>query len=71
MEERNNVIPIFKSNDQEKILVFHAASLQNEIRFYLNDTQYFTAVDCEEGFEIRFRRSKNRRMWQKNQNFHN
>ncbi len=53
MEERNKVTSIFKSNDPEKLVVFHAASLQNEIRFYLNDTQYLTAVECEEGCSIR------------------
>lgn len=53
MEERNKVTSIFKSNDPEKLVVFHAASLQNEIRFYLNDTQYLTAVECEEGYTIR------------------
>lgn len=53
MEERNKITSIFKSNDPEKLVVFHAASLQNEIRFYLNDTQYLTAVECEEGCSIR------------------
>ena len=53
MEERNKVTSIFKSNDPEKLVVFHAASLQNEIRFYLNDTKYLTAVECEEGCSIK------------------
>lgn len=53
MEERNKVTSIFKSNDPEKLVVFRAASLQNEIRFYLNDTQYLTAVEYEEGCVIR------------------
>lgn len=58
MEKRNYVITIFKSNDPEKLVVFHAASLQNEIRFYLNDTQYLTAVECEEGFSIRLEKER-------------
>lgn len=58
MEERNKVTSIFKSNDPEKLVVFHAASLQNEIRFYLNDTQYLTAVECEEGCTIRLEEEK-------------
>ncbi len=52
MEKRNIVTSIIKSNDPEKLVVFHAASLQNEIRFYLNDTQYYTAVECEDGCSI-------------------
>ena len=32
MEERNKVTSIIKSNDPEKLVVFHAASLQNEIK---------------------------------------
>ena len=52
MEDRNNITTIFKSNDPEKLVIFHAASLQDQIRFYLNDTQYIAAVDCEEGYQI-------------------
>ena len=58
MEERNKVISIIKSNDPEKLVVFHAASLQNEIRFYLNDTQYLAAVEDEEGCTIRLEEEK-------------
>lgn len=58
MEERNKVTSIIKSNDPEKLVVFHAASLQNEIRFYLNDTQYLAAVECEEGCTIRLEEEK-------------
>ena len=58
MEERNKVTSIIKSNDPEKLVVFHAASLQNEIRFYLNDTQYFAAVEGEEGRTIRLEEEK-------------
>ncbi len=49
MEERKKITSIFKPNDPEKLVVFHAASLQNEIRFYLNSTQYVAAVESEEG----------------------
>lgn len=55
MEKRNKITSIFKSNDPDKLLVFRSISLQNEIRFYLNPTQYFTAVECEKGCEIRLR----------------
>lgn len=58
MEERNKVTSIIKSNDPEKLVVFHAASLQNEIRFYLNDMQYFVAVEGEEGRTIRLEEEK-------------
>lgn len=58
MEKRNKVTSIIKSNDPEKLVVFHAASLQNEIRFYLNDTQYLAAVECEEGCTIRLEEEK-------------
>lgn len=58
MEERNKVTSIIKSNDPEKLVVFHAASLQNEIRFYLNDTQYLAAVEGEEACTIRLEEEK-------------
>ena len=58
MEERNKVTSIIKSSDPEKLVVFHAASLQNEIRFYLNDTQYLAAVEGEEGCTIRLEEEK-------------
>lgn len=58
MEEQNKVKSIFKSNDPEKLVVFHATSLQNEIRFYLNDMQYLTAVECEEGYTISLEEEK-------------
>ena len=53
MEERIKVTSIIKSNDPEKLIVIHASSLQNEIRFYLNDTQYLTAIECKGGYSIR------------------
>jgi len=53
MEERNKVTSNFKPNVPEELVVFHAASLENEIRFYLTNTQYLTAVECEEGCSIR------------------
>lgn len=58
MEERNEITSILKSNDPEKLVVFRAASLQNEIRFYLNANQYITAVECEEGCVIRLEEEK-------------
>ena len=55
MEERNKVTSIFKSNDPEKLVVFHAASLQNE-RFYWrivfeqNNRQHFNIFNCYERY---------------------
>lgn len=58
MGERNKVTSIFKSTDPEKLVVFRASSLQNEIRFYLNDTQYLTAVESKKGCSIRLGEGK-------------
>lgn len=49
MEKRNKLITIFKSSDPKELVVFHAASLEDRIRFYLNDTQYFEAIDLGDG----------------------
>lgn len=38
MEKRNKITSIVKSNDTDKLIIFHTASFKNEIRFYLNDT---------------------------------
>ena len=53
MEERIELTSIFKSSDPEKLIVFQASSLQNEIRFYFNDTQYLAAVEGKEECYIR------------------
>ena len=58
MNNRNYLTPFFKSKDLEKLIVYHASSLQNEIRFYINYTQYFTAVECEEGCITKFEEEK-------------
>lgn len=59
MEERIKVTSIIKSNNPEELIVFHAESLDNEIRFYLNDTQYITAIECEEdSFSIKLGEEK-------------
>lgn len=50
--ENRNTVAIFKSNDPEELVVFHAASLQDQIRFYLNDTQYISAVECDGGCSV-------------------
>ena len=54
MKNLRTKISIIKSNDPEKLVVFQAASLENEIRFYLNDTQYYTAMECKEGCIVKF-----------------
>lgn len=47
MEERSNEVTIFRVKDEgeHKITVLKAGSTENEIRFYLNDTQYIKATD--------------------------
>ncbi len=47
MEERSNEVTIFRVKDEgeHKITVLEAGSTENEIRFYLNDTQYIKATD--------------------------
>lgn len=49
MENRNTETTIFRASNPEELIVFHASSLQDEIRFYLNDTQYITAIEKGEG----------------------
>lgn len=49
MDERNNISSTLKSNTPNELVVFYAASLQNEIRFYINDDLYFSAIDTDEG----------------------
>lgn len=49
MENRNTKTTIFRASNPEELIVFHASSLQDEIRFYLNDTQYITAIEKGEG----------------------
>lgn len=34
---------ILKSEDPNKLVVYHASSLEDEIRFYINDTEYISA----------------------------
>lgn len=43
MEEKSYTIRILKSGETENISVLHAASTENDIRFYLNETQYIYA----------------------------
>ena len=49
MEERIGIKTIFKSSNPEKLIVFHATSLKDEIRFYFNDEQYVVARDNNDG----------------------
>ena len=49
MGERFNLKSIWKSNAPEKLIVFHASSLEDEIRFYFNDEQYVVARDNKDG----------------------
>lgn len=52
MEERNKVTSILKSADQGKLEVGEAASLIDQIWFYINNTQYFAAIENQEGCEV-------------------
>ena len=55
MGERFYLKSIWKSNDPEKLIVFHASSLEDEIRFYFNDEQYVVARDNKDGtFTIKY-----------------
>ena len=47
MEKRSEEITIFRAKDDgvPKITVLHAASTENDIRFYLNDTHYIKATN--------------------------
>jgi len=47
MEERSKTITIFrvKNEGEPKITVLRASSTENDIRFYLNDTDYIKATD--------------------------
>lgn len=49
MKERNTEITIFKSSNPEKLIVFYAESLEDQIRFYLNENHYISAIDCDNG----------------------
>lgn len=49
MEDTSLPISIIKARDPNKIIVFHASSLKDEIRFYINNTQYVSAIDRGDG----------------------
>lgn len=47
MEGRNKRIVVFKSGNPEKLVVFQASSLADQIRFFFNETQYVAAIEKE------------------------
>ena len=49
MENTATPLTVFKSSNPDELVVFHASSLQNEIRFYLNNTQYVAATEQADG----------------------
>ena len=49
MEQKITIKPIKESKDTDKLTVDLASSLENEIRFYFNDRQYFVARDNNDG----------------------
>ena len=52
MDERNEQPKILKSDEPEKLEVFKAASLSNQIRFYITRDWYLTAIESDEGHSI-------------------
>jgi len=40
---------VIKARDPNKLIVFHASSAKDEIRFYINKTQYVSAIDRGDG----------------------
>lgn len=60
MEERIEIKNIFKSKNPEELIVFHADSSKDEIRFWFNDEQYVSAKDNYNGtFSINYGENKN------------
>ena len=56
MEERNNEITIIRGSNPEELVVYHASSLEDEIRFYINETQYISAIEkSEEDISVELR----------------
>lgn len=49
MKKRIKVKTISESNDSDKLIVFHASSLEDEIRFYFDDKRYVSAKDNHDG----------------------
>lgn len=45
MDNQNTVITVIKNKNLDKLAVYHACSLEDEIRFYLNETQYISAIE--------------------------
>lgn len=68
MEGRTIITSILKSNDPEKLVIYHAASLENEIRFYINDTQYIAAIENEKHLTIKVDEKKKRKKKNKKTN---
>lgn len=61
MKKRMSIFNLIKENSSKILLVARASALENEIRFYLNQSQYVTAVDCKNGFcEIKLGESENK-----------
>lgn len=58
MEERNKETSSLKSEDPGELVVGEAASLKDQIRFYLDGTRYFAAIENQEGCDIRFGEEK-------------
>ena len=54
MKERTiELKPFIKPDDPDDLAVFAGCSAYDEIRFYLNETQYITGIENGEGFDLR------------------
>jgi hypothetical protein len=49
MEDTSSPITVIRARDPDKLVVFHASSRKDEIRFYINHTQYITAIEQSDG----------------------
>jgi len=38
-------VTVFKGKNPKELVVYHASSLEDEIRFYINETQYISAME--------------------------
>lgn len=53
MNNRDKIIKIIKPINTGNLEIFSAASLENQIRFYFNDTQYVAAIENEGKCELK------------------
>lgn len=54
MNGHENLIRVMKAANPNKLIVSHATSSKDEIRFYINKTQYYGAKKEGDGFTVEF-----------------